>query len=369
MIITIMKGNRRDMKKQNAKNERLRRLLHVIESSPRPDNFKKEPTSPEHNKNGPAIFIAAMSTDSTAGEVSHFAGTARKAGYDGDLVVAVLPNSKADFMAAWTKYKGIVYMVNPDCTGTGHDKVCSFKGQDKKVSINMVRYFLYQWWGAIYNEGALIMLSDFRDVIFQSNPFLYRKWEWAPPVAQLVVFQEAYPNKVIYRCVFNGGWVENCYGTEGLKRVGSNTVSCSGVTIGTRDAIVVYAHLITQQLDPRVRYGRNTTKTNQNCISLGMDQGFHNWLVYSGQLDKYMDIKVYQQGEGPVNTVGAFFGERALLKFDLKTWKVLQGEGKDKWFHNWNGDKSPVIHQYDRFLSTDLNGGIEAHLGMVQNLQ
>ena len=56
-----------------------------------------------------------------------------------------------------------------------------------------------------------------------------------------------------------------------------------------------------------------------------MDQGFHNWLVYSGQLDKYMDIKVYQQGEGPVNTVGAFFGERALLKFDLKTWKVLQG--------------------------------------------
>jgi len=104
--------------------------------------------------------------------------------------------------------------------------------------------------------------------------------------------------------------------------------------------------LITQQLDPRVRYGRNTTKTNQGCISLGnviititavpskslqsyhykgMDQGFHNWLVYSGQLDKYMDIKVYQQGEGPVNTVGAFFGERALLKFDLKTWKVLQG--------------------------------------------
>jgi hypothetical protein len=122
-------------------------------------------------------------------------------------------------------------------------------------------------------------------------------------------------------------------------------------------------------LDPRVRYGRNTTKTNQNCISLGMDQGFHNWLVYSGQLDKYMDIKVYQQGEGPVNTVGAFFGERALLKFDLETWKVLQGEGKNKWFHNWNGDKSPVIHQYDRFLSTDLNGGIEAHLGMLQNLQ
>jgi hypothetical protein len=55
-----------------------------------------------------------------------------------------------------------------------------------------------------------------------------------------VVFQEAYPNKVIYRCVFNGGWISNCYGEEGLRKVGSNTVSCSGVTMGTRDAILAY---------------------------------------------------------------------------------------------------------------------------------
>jgi hypothetical protein len=82
-----------------------------------------------------------------------------------------------------------------------------------------------------------------------------------------------------------------------------------------------------------------------------MDQGFHNWLVYSGQLDKYIDIKVYQQGEGPVNTVGAFFpGERALLKFNLTEWKILRGQVPDRYFYNWNGDKSPVIHQADRFL-------------------
>jgi hypothetical protein len=38
--------------------------------------------------------------------------------------------------------------------------------------------------------------------------------------------------------------------------------------------------------------GRNSTGEMKMCISLGMDQGFHNWLVYSGQLDKYMDLKV-----------------------------------------------------------------------------
>ena len=152
-------------------------------------------------------------------------------------------------------------------------------------------------------------------------------------------------------------------------RVGSNTVSCSGVSIGTRDAIFVYAHLITQQLDPRVRYGRNTTETNKQCISLGMDQGFHNWLVYSGQLDKYMDLKIYQQGEGPVNTVGAFFpGERALLKFNLKTWNVLRGEPPSMTFHNWNGDLSPVIHQADRFLDKDLKGGYGVNLKATKGL-
>jgi hypothetical protein len=108
--------------------------------------------------------------------------------------------------------------------------------------------------------------------------------------------------------------------------------------------------LITQQLDPKVRYGRNTTKTNAGCISLGMDQGFHNWLVYGGVLDRYMNVKIYQQGEGPVNTVGSFFGERAILKFDLKTWKVLKGESPNKFFYNYNGQLSPVIHQMDRFL-------------------
>ena len=46
--------------------------------------------------------------------------------------------------------------------------------------------------------------------------------------------------------------------------------------------LVLKAHLTTQQLDPRVRYGRNTTKSNGACISTGMDQGFHNWLIYSG---------------------------------------------------------------------------------------
>ena len=210
------------------------------------------------------------------------------------------------------------------------------------------------------------MISDFRDVFFQSNPFTYKPYQWSPPDFQLAVFQEAHPNKVIKRCPFNSGWIRSCYGEEALKLIGSNTVSCSGVSIGSRDAILAYTYMMTQQLNPKIRRGEN----NLRCASTGMDQGFHNWLLYSGILDKYMDIKYFQQGEGPVNTVGAFRpGPNALLKWSLEEWGILKGEAPEAYISNWNGDKSPTVHQLDRFLGTPTIGSHYAHkLAAAQNL-
>jgi hypothetical protein len=285
-------GWKRDAKKAGAKLERMTRAVEVLERSPIPAFFKKDADVGEHNVKGPVIFAAAMSLDMRKAEANMFAKTARISGYDGDMVLAILPNSMPGFMEVLRETKAITYSVALNCTGVMHDKKCRISENGLMVSINMIRFYMYQWWARMYDPEALIMISDFRDVFFQGNPFTYHPTEWAPPVAQMVVFQEAYPNKVIYRCPFNSGWIENCYGKEGLNRVGGNTVSCSGVSIGTRNAILLYAHLVTQQLDPRVRMGRNSTGAMNQCVSTGMDQGFHNWLVYSGQLDKYMDLKV-----------------------------------------------------------------------------
>jgi hypothetical protein len=232
-------GVKRDIKKSTAKTERMKRLLRVIESIKIPE-LRVLAGSPKHSLDGQAIFAAALGVKYTQMDAQSFLGTLRKSGYTGDVVIGVVPGSNVNFINTLKKYNAIIYEIDYDCIGEGHGTLCSFKGQSTKVSVNMVRYYLYQWWALKYNENALIMVADFRDVFFQSNPFNYRKWEWQPPTAQLTVFQEPYPNKVIYRCVFNGGWVENCYGQEGLRRVGSNTVSCSGVSVGTRDAIVVY---------------------------------------------------------------------------------------------------------------------------------
>jgi hypothetical protein len=228
-------------KRMKNKNARSAKLLQSIESFPVPDYFKPDADSPSHNPAGPAVFTVAMG-GFLRFDAMMFAGSLRETGYKGDIVVAVQPNSDPRFMKVWKYYGCIIYTVSPNCTGEAHSRVCSLYAGDNSpaVSINMVRFYMYQWWARKYNSEALILVSDFRDVFFQANPFNYKPHQWAPPVAQFVAFQEPYPNKVIYRCAFNSGWISNCYGEEGLQKIGLNTVSCSGVSIATKDALVIY---------------------------------------------------------------------------------------------------------------------------------
>ena len=92
----------------------------------------------------------------------------------------------------------------------------------------------------MYSTGALILLSDYTDVVFQSNPFTYKTKQWTPPRYDLAVFQEAFPNNMIYRSPYNSRWRQSCYTDEVYEEIAYNPVSCSGTTMGTRDAILVY---------------------------------------------------------------------------------------------------------------------------------
>ena len=47
----------------------------------------------------------------------------------------------------------------------------------------------------LYTENSLLMATDFRDIIFQSDPFLYHVDEWRGNY-QLVLFKEFHPNMV-----------------------------------------------------------------------------------------------------------------------------------------------------------------------------
>ena len=273
----------------------MKRILSVINLKPHVvgNNLKPESWGAQHNPSGNAIFAVLMNYGAQLSERQDalpFLGSLRKTGYTGDVVLAMSPGYKDGFLDVVKESNVIVYTVQAECGSDNTGEVCNYFGRPEiRASVNMIRFFLYQYWTSLYDESSLIMVSDFSDVVFQSDPFSYRPQQWQPPVSQLAVFLEAYPNKVITRCPFNGGWISGCYGEEAMQRIGTNTVSCSGVTMGTRNAMLVYTYLLTQQLDPKIRHGKESLagKSSKGCISTGMDQGFHNHLVYSGIIIMY----------------------------------------------------------------------------------
>jgi hypothetical protein len=92
------------------------------------------------------------------------------------------------------------------------------------------------------------MISDFHDVIFQSDPFTYRLMDWQPEY-QLQLFQEFHPNMVINRCIFNSRIMRECYGDEALRVHGGKIIISSGAALGIRDAILVWTRTLTQVIE------------------------------------------------------------------------------------------------------------------------
>ena len=191
-----------------------------------------------HNPSSEAIFACAFSTSYMAKDATFYAGTARKAGFTGDIVVTVLPNADKNFLEKLKSYNVSVYVASMECSGRS-DVRCKLSGIPD-YPVTLARYFAYQALALKYRPSAYIMVSDFRDVMFQSNPFKNKIADWGPSNYDLVLFNEAHPNRVINRCPQTGGFMLGCYGKDMYRKLGANTVSSSGVIFGTRVAIVVY---------------------------------------------------------------------------------------------------------------------------------
>lgn len=82
---------------------------------------------------------------------------------------------------------------------------------------------------------------------------------------------------------------------------------------------------------------------------MGADQGFHNFLYYSGKLQMATSISkvvVFDQGRGRINNLGA------MRTKPLEAWGngqiVKQFPDGRLEVYNWDGTLSPVVHQFDR---------------------
>ncbi|KAJ1439151.1 hypothetical protein B484DRAFT_188281 [Ochromonadaceae sp. CCMP2298] len=305
-----------------------------------------------HSPTSDAIFTMAViqgHNDSTVcsspKDLTLFLGTARRV-HEGDIVIALEADERgsitAEIKAILHHHRAVVYLLPPSLCSKATDSI--FCGsEEERVPASVFRFNFYEKWALLYAEKSRILIADFRDVIFQANPFSYRVGDWSADY-QLAVFQEFHPNMVIDRCHFNRRVMEECFGAAALASLGGRIIVSSGALLGTRNGILVWSHHMTMQLQDAP--GR---QMENRCVSGGIDHGFINWLVYGQKLRNLLRIRIYAHGEGAVNSLGGLQPDtvKAHISGPLGGFWGLLREGV---VLNWDGEIAPVVHQLDHFI-------------------
>jgi hypothetical protein len=132
----------------------------------------------------------------------------------------------------------------------------------------------------------------------------------------------------IKSCGWNAGWVRDCFSESTLTRIGSQSIICSGVSVGTTELVIKYIQMMSDIIS-----GKDSSVTAHQfprCERNGVDQGVHNVLVYSNAIDH---LQTWGQSDGPVANMQA---RLAVITTDFKV-------------VNRKGGVYAVVHQYDRF--------------------
>lgn len=147
----------------------------------------------------------------------------------------------------------------------------------------VARYFrFYRFLASSGPRYANVMVTDVRDVFFQRDPFDFDVGDAANfflEDARHTLGSERYDRE----------WLLTAYGDEALRELGDRLISCSGITIAPRYAMLVYLRVMTAEL---LRLPRQT---------VGIDQGVHNYVIHKGLVPR---ARLIRNGEGPVFTVG-----------------------------------------------------------------
>lgn len=204
------------------------------------------------------------------------------------------------------------------------------KAKDPRIGrvVATLRYEWYWIWAQYYNPNAWIMLVDARDSFFQTNPFvdLPRNQN-----GLLYFFGENAEATRLGKSTKNRNWILRSYGEETLQALRDKPTICSGSTMGEQKAIETYLRAMVNEWD------------ETDIKMTGADQGFHNYLYYSGKLarsDSISKLVVWEQGKGIINNLGA------LRTKAFSEWGFYNPDTHQ--VYNWDGTLSPVAHQWDR---------------------
>lgn len=163
--------------------------------------------------------------------------------------------------------------------------------------------------GATYDQ---VMISDIRDVMFQSDPFSVA----LPPDLNFFAEDTSY---TIGTCNSNAHWMRRGFGRAVLRELADKPISCSGTVLGTRDAMRNYVETML-----RFFYQKKKKRT--------IHQATHNYILYKQPLP---GLHCFSNDEGPVLTMGYVKPD----KFRVNASGRLI---------NRHGQIYTTLHQYDR---------------------
>jgi hypothetical protein len=231
-----------------------------------------------------------------------------------------------------------------------------------------------------------ILISDVRDVFFQRDPFTFTTGNdhtSIAPVVGLQFYEEHRLMSTNERIVHKP--ISLCKGHDIAAKVDHHPMLCSGTTIGTREAMILYLTTMYEEMLVWIQNPMCHFTTN------GDDQAIHNLLYYTNAFEfistiHHIPITTYAPRVGLVNTVGVIgkriwdmhkedralrgiikepqlkkthytgdyvmYSNRTTTSQLLSTqWLGLHLDLTDSTgrFINYDGSYSPIVHQYDRF--------------------
>jgi hypothetical protein len=229
-------------------------------------------------------------------DIKPFIMSLRATGYNGRLVLFV-DNMTSDAASFLREHKIELMYCN--------------RRKDDVMPVHSRRYFEFAKFLGKEQGIKRVMLTDVRDVIFQGNPFSGCCYD------SLYVFGEDSSVK-LSQCPHNSEWILNLYGNDILKKLGSETIICCGVTIGGYRNILHYLDILCGEMAviPPIH---------------GADTGAHNLLIRTGRIP---DVVTSDNESGSVYTLHHVRPDR--IRTDSEGF-ILNDSGRPA-----------VIHQYDR---------------------
>jgi hypothetical protein len=246
-------------------------------------------------------------------EVRVFVESLRGTGYGGDVMMLI-------------RWPGIG--VGRYLKGRGVDVTRVFQTRSFSRSVHARRYAIYlDYLKARAGHYDQVMMSDVRDVVFQSHPF-------AGIDSPRCHFYLEAAGRTIGSDATNARWVRGCFTADEAEALAPRRISCSGITIGGTAEIMTYLEHMVAKIDAMpLRIYRT--------IGHGYDQGIHNYLVY---LDAGISGVVVQN-----------HGHIATMALEPRTFYSLDAAAR---ISGPDGRLYPICHQYDRF--PDIRAAVEA---------